>query len=71
MFEVSSYSESDTCLNCEKTTECLQVKCLLGTFSGPLCSKCLVRETKKRTKTARHAQRPAAVPTALPALNAK
>ena len=50
MFEVQNYVESAACLNCEKTTECLLVNCQRGTFAGPLCPKCLVRESKKRSR---------------------
>lgn len=50
MFEVQSYVESAECLNCEKTAECLLVNCQRGTFAGPLCPRCLVRESKKRSR---------------------
>lgn len=50
MFEVQNYVESAECLNCEKAAECLLVNCQRGTFAGPLCPKCLVRESKKRSR---------------------
>ena len=58
MFEVQSYVESAECLNCDKTAECLLVNCQRGTFAGPLCPKCLVRESKKRSRNAAAANRP-------------
>jgi hypothetical protein len=45
------------------------IKCQRGTFTGPLCSKCLIREVKKRTKNGQKAEaRPAAIP--VPTANA-
>lgn len=58
MFEVRCYAEAAECLNCDKATECLVVACTRGTFAGPLCTKCLVREAKKRAKTGRPADPP-------------
>lgn len=63
MFEVSSYAESAECLNCEKAAECLVVRCTRGTFVGPLCPKCLIREVKKRAKTGQSAAPPRETPT--------
>lgn len=46
--EILKYLSSATCLNCETEKECIEVRCKAGTFSGPLCARCLFRETKKR-----------------------
>jgi hypothetical protein len=50
VFELQSFIESAECINCGKTAECLLVSCQRGTFAGPLCPKCLVRESKKRSR---------------------
>lgn len=47
MFRVTKYLQSATCLGCEKPDrECVVIE--TEAYSGPHCSKCLMREAKKR-----------------------
>lgn len=50
MYEVTGYAGKDVeDPHCEKMTECLLVRCTLGTYEGPMCPKCLVRAVRIRS----------------------
>ncbi len=49
MFEVTEYQESATCIGCDKPDkECVVIR--TESYEGPHCSKCLMREARKRSK---------------------
>ncbi len=48
MFEITGYAKDVECPHCDKITECVTVKCKMGSFEGPMCAKCLFRQAKVR-----------------------
>lgn len=50
MFEITAYLATAECIDCGKDRECLHTTCKARTFDGPLCVKCLFKESRKRSR---------------------
>jgi len=48
MLELIAYLKSVLCALCDKSQECVTVRCPSGTFDGNLCAKCLMRLVRAR-----------------------
>ena len=55
MYEIVGFVTDKEDPFCEKVTDCLLVRCTLGTYEGPMCAKCLVRHVKIRASGAKKA----------------
>jgi hypothetical protein len=53
VFKVTGYEANAECLGCEREKECLVIE--TESYRGPHCSKCIMREGKKRSQSAKSA----------------